>query len=70
MNELIQVINKKVFNQYIDCTMLIPYDQGKIVAYLNENAHVKSVSYEADGTLLIVECREQDYKKLKDFVYH
>ena len=70
MNELIQVINKKVFNQYIDCTMLIPYDQGKIVAYLNENAHVKSVSYETDGTLLIVECREQDYKKLKDFVYH
>lgn len=68
MNELIQAINSKVFSGYIECQLLIPYDQGKIVSYLNENSHVKSVSYESGGTLLIVECREQDYKRYEEFV--
>lgn len=69
LEELIRVINQKVFNKYLECKLLIPYDQGKIVSYLNENAHVKSVSYETGGTLLLVECREQDYKKLEEFIF-
>lgn len=68
ITELIQVISQKAFSRYKECRMLIPYDQGRIVSYLNENAHIHSVSYENDGTLLDLECKEQDYQKYEEFV--
>ncbi len=68
LDELIQLISARVFKQYVECKLLIPYDQGKIAAYFNENANVKSESYENDGILLIVECRESDYKRYQQFV--
>ncbi len=68
ITELIRVIVNKAFSRYVKCRMLIPYDQGGIVSYLNENAHIHSVSYENDGTLLEVECKEQDYQKFEKFV--
>ena len=46
IEELVQLISRKIFKDYVECKMLIPYNQGKIVSYLNENAHVKAVSYE------------------------
>ena len=68
IEELVQLISRKIFKDYVECKMLIPYNQGKIVSYLNENAHVKAVSYEDEGTLLIMECKEKDYKKFQHFV--
>ncbi|HNM06156.1 MAG TPA: GTPase HflX [Leptospiraceae bacterium] len=68
ITELIQLIIRKAFSRYRECRMLIPYDQGSIVSYLNENAHIKSVSYESNGTLLDLECKEQDYQKYEEFV--
>lgn len=69
ITELVQLISKKIFKQYIECKMLIPYDQGRIVSYFNENAHVKSISYESNGTLLTLDCREEDYRKYQKFAY-
>lgn len=69
IEELVNQIRQAVFKQYINCRMLIPYDQGRITAYLNENAQVRSVSYEKEGALLELECRESDYQRLKRFVY-
>ena len=69
LDDLIGLINQKVFNQYIECKMLIPYDQGKIVSYLNENAFVKSVDYQDGGTVLTLECKENDFKKYEEFVF-
>lgn len=68
ITELIQLIIRKAFSRYKECRMLIPYDQGSIVSYLNENAHIKSVSHESKGTLLDLECKEQDYQKYEGFV--
>jgi GTP-binding protein HflX len=67
LNELTQVISKYIFKEYVECRMLIPYDKGNIVSYLNENANIKSVSYETVGTLLTMECRESDYQRYKEF---
>ncbi len=67
IEELVQLIGKKIFTQYMECKMLIPYNQGNAVAYFNDHANVKAVSYERDGTLLTVECRESDYKRFEEF---
>jgi len=68
IDELISLISQKVFIKYVVCEMLIPYDKGDIVAYLNENAAVKSTIYQNEGALLTLECREADYKRYEQFL--
>ncbi len=70
IEELIYVIRKKVFNQTIKCKFLVSYEQGNIVSYLNENANIESVAYETNGTLLAVECREQDFHRFKEYIWN
>lgn len=68
ITELIQIITQKIFPKTIECKLLIPYERGNIVSYLNENTFVKSVNYENNGTLMVVECNEQDYNRYKEFI--
>ncbi|MMZ57722.1 GTPase HflX [compost metagenome] len=68
ISELVGQIREQVFKDYIKCDMLIPYDQGAVVSYLNEKANILSTSYEAEGTLLSMECKLSDYGKYKQFV--
>ncbi len=68
LEELLELIGKKIFAEYVDCSMLIPYDQSKAAAYFNENALIKTISYESSGTLLTMECRQSDYNRYRDFV--
>ncbi|TVX88401.1 GTPase HflX [Paenibacillus agilis] len=68
VEELIQAIRQNVFKDYVRCEMLIPYDQGGAVSYLNQNATVITTSYEEEGTKLTLECRQSDYNKFLSFV--
>ncbi len=40
LDELIELIKLYIFSDYITCKMLIPYDKGNVVSYLNEEATV------------------------------
>ncbi|OXS79426.1 GTPase HflX [Domibacillus enclensis] len=66
--ELTDVLKRHLFKDYIRCTMLIPFDDGEVVSYLNEHAAVMQTEYEENGTKLIVECSKADYEKYKRFV--
>lgn len=66
--ELVEEVRRRVFKDYIKCTMLIPYDKGSLVSYLNEHANVLETSYEEDGTKLALECRQSDYGRYKEYV--
>lgn len=68
LDELIQIIRKQIFSDYHTCEMLVPYDQGGVVSYLNEYATILETSYEEEGTLLKVEVKESDYKKYEQYV--
>lgn len=68
LDELIRMIKSHLFQNYLTCTMLIPYDQGNVVNYFNEHAHVLSTDYDYEGTMLKVECRQVDLIKFKEFV--
>ena len=67
MDELIDMIKKHLFHDYVHCQMLIPYDQGQIIAYLNEHANILETNYEEKGTLIKVECKPSDYEKYREF---
>lgn len=58
--ELLELIQKKLFGDYRECTFLIPYTDGAAVSRLQEQALVRSISYETDGVLISVSCKESD----------
>lgn len=68
IDKLINLISEKIFIDYVQCKMLIPYDKGNITSYLRTNANVKMTKYENEGTLLNLECSKVDYAKLEEFV--
>ncbi len=65
---LINLIRKHIFEDYVECEMLIPYNEMKAVSYLSENAKIMSTTYGPDGTCLKLECRKSDYNIYKQFV--
>jgi GTP-binding protein HflX len=68
LDELIEVISSHIFADYITCRLLIPYDRGDVVSYLNENASVQDSEYEEDGTMLKAELKQADYERYSEFV--
>ncbi|HEQ3527822.1 TPA: GTPase HflX [Bacillus cereus] len=67
IEELVEMIRSHIYKEYTKCEMLIPYDQGQVVSYFNNHAHVLSMSYENEGTKLEIECKTSDYEKYKHF---
>ncbi|MBS4174434.1 GTPase HflX [Bacillus sp. FJAT-49736] len=68
IEELISLVRKHIFRNYVQCEMMIPYDQGNIVSYLNQHAEIFSTSYENEGTKLLLECKTADYEKYREYV--
>jgi GTP-binding protein HflX len=69
VDELVQLIRRHIFSDYMRCEIIIPFDKGQLVAYFNEHAHVQSTSYKPNGTLLKLECKPADFEKFrKDFI--
>jgi len=68
LDELITMIRQNIFSNYVTCQMLLPFDRGDIVSYLNANATVLSTEYEENGTLVSVELKDTDYKKYEQYV--
>ncbi|MFW7186259.1 GTPase HflX [Lysinibacillus sp. BNK-21] len=68
LEELVQLIRQHIFSHYVTCEMLIPYDHGNVVSYLNENASVFNTAYEEGGTLLSLEVKAADYAKYQHYV--
>ncbi|HZK17856.1 MAG TPA: GTPase HflX, partial [Clostridia bacterium] len=67
---LLELISDKIFDDYVECTMLIPFDQGNIVSYLNKEANVQEVNYTGNGTVMTLECRPSDYKRYQNYVFN
>lgn len=68
LEELLQLIRQHIFSDYVTCEMLIPYDQGNVVSYLNEHASVHQTAYEENGTWLSLELKQADYTKYQHYV--
>lgn len=68
MEELICLIEEKLSGGYRECTMLIPYTDGRAVSYLNENAVVYDTQYQAEGVCMKLNCRKKDYMYYERYV--
>lgn len=61
MEELVCLIEEKLSGGYKECTLLIPYTDGRAVSYLNENAVVFETEYAENGVRMRVNCKLEDY---------
>lgn len=70
MTALTNSIRKLAFRDHVRCELFIPYAEGQIVSYFNENGHVLVEEYEESGTKLIVECHERERERFAKYVVH
>ena len=63
LDELVDLIKNHVFDKYVTCKLLVPFDRGDVVAYLNDKANVKKTSYEEEGTVMTVEMLAYDRER-------
>ena len=68
MEELIGLIEQKLSGGYRECTMLIPYTDGRAVSYLNENGIVSETEYLEEGVRLRVNCRAEDHQYYQKYI--
>ena len=68
MEEMTDLIERKLAGGYRECTMLIPYMDGKAVSYLNENGVVSEMEYLEEGVRMRVNCRVEDYRYYQKYL--
>ena len=64
MQELKEAIVKRLFSDFEVCTLMIPYERGDIVSYINDKAKPLETKYEEQGTLIKVELDAADRNRL------
>lgn len=65
---LVKEITRRVYADYEEVRLLIPYDKGSIVSYLQENAQILEQAYEPEGTRMRVSCHHADARKYEQYV--
>ena len=68
MEALLDMIEGKLAGGYEDCKLLVPYQRGDVVSYLNDNAVIHETDYREDGVYLEVNMRISDVGKYRDFI--
>nr|WP_236747687.1 GTPase HflX [Acetilactobacillus jinshanensis] len=54
INALVKMIEQRIYRNYITVNLVIPYNQGQIISYLNTHADVLKAKYSAKGTQIKV----------------
>ncbi|HKM03569.1 MAG TPA: GTPase HflX [Lachnospiraceae bacterium] len=68
LEEILIGIEKKLEKDYMECTMLIPFQRGDLVSLFNETGTVRETEYLEDGIKLKLNCRLRDYKEHIQYV--
>lgn len=64
---IIKAIKKHLFNNYVTVKLLIPFQKGQLVSYLNEHTNIKETNYRENGTELTVEINPTDHERFKKY---
>jgi len=68
ISELLEIIERNIFGDRITCRLLIPYDRGDIVSYLNEKCNVLACDYIASGTEITAEIEEAELNRFRKYI--
>ncbi|MCL2254401.1 MAG: GTPase HflX [Lachnospiraceae bacterium] len=65
---LVDMISDKIFAEYIEVDLLIPYSDGSVASHFMENAEVLKREYLENGINLLVRCHKADKEKYALYV--
>lgn len=68
INELLELISKEIFSEYVYCKMKIPFERGDILSYFNNKYSILNQEYVEDGATIEFECSNKDYHKYKQYI--
>lgn len=68
IEELVALIQEKLYAGNRKCSFLLPYEKGNIVSHFLENATVHTREYLPEGIRLDVSCSTQDQEKYRDYL--
>lgn len=66
--QVLDFIEKEVFKDYELVKLLIPYSDGDVVSYLNENTHILSQEYTNEGTVIELELSQVQKSKYTAYI--
>ena len=67
IDELTELIKKKIFKDNVRANLLVPYTRGDISSYLCEKAKVNQMDYRENGTFFDVELKTADYQRFREY---
>lgn len=65
LEELTAALEERLFNHYARHELLVPYHNSHIVAYLQRRTEVAELSYEEEGTRMVVLCDSAELERYK-----
>jgi len=68
IKKVINIIERELFKDYEEVLLLIPFNKGEIVSYLNEHTHIINQDYTNEGTLLKLELSKILKSKYKKYL--
>ncbi len=68
IDELLRMIEKRLFSQGIRTALIIPYDRGEIASDLCYRYNIEKTEYRNEGTYMEVELSYKDYQRLENFM--
>lgn len=68
VEKVLDLIKENLFEGCTEQTLLIPYDEGELVSYLNENSTIISQDYENEGTRIVVELNQTQIVKYEKYI--
>ena len=68
IDELVEIIKKKIFADRVRAKLLVPYDKGDIVSRLCEKATVFSTEYTEHGTVIDAEMSAADAGRYREYI--
>lgn len=66
--ELVQMITDTLYAGNCTVKFLVPYDRGQVVSALIESGNVISQEYVENGVRLVVNCKEREKEKYREYI--
>lgn len=68
VSQVLDFLEKEIFKDYEKVTLLIPFQEGELVSYLNEHNHIISQDYVNEGTVIELELSQLQKQKYADYI--
>lgn len=68
VSQVLDFIEKEIFKDYELVKLLIPFKEGDLVSYLNENSNIISQTYTNEGTVIELELSQVQKSKYANYI--